>query len=72
MMGVGQLRWQCYLRHQQNPQPYPDSVVFEWDGKTEEYAKPRTNGRGVRYGKIGPMTVAVTQDFLSEKNHEKN
>ena len=24
---VGQLRWQCYRRHQQNPLPCPDSVV---------------------------------------------
>ena len=30
--------------------------------KEEEYPKPRTNGRGVSYGKI--TTVAVTQDLL--------
>ena len=33
MMGVGQLRWQCYRRHQQNPQPCPDSVVLAGDEK---------------------------------------
>ena len=33
--------------------------------KKEEYAKPRTYGRGVSYGKIGLTTVAVTHDLLS-------
>ena len=33
--------------------------------KKEEYAKPRTEGREVSYGKIGLTTVAVTQDLLS-------
>ena len=64
-MGVGQLRWQCYRRHQQNPQPCPDSVVLA-GRKKEEYAKPRANGRGVSYGRIGLTTVAVTQDLQSE------
>ena len=40
-LGVGQLRWQCYRRHQQNPQPCPDSVVLAQEEKKEEYAKPR-------------------------------
>ena len=31
----------------------------------KEYAKPRTEGREVSYGKIGLTTVAVTQDLLS-------
>ena len=34
-------------------------------GKKEEYAKPRTEWREVRYGKIWLTTVAVTQDLLS-------
>ena len=34
-------------------------------GKKEEHAKPITEGREVSYGKIGLMTVAVTQDLLS-------
>ena len=33
--------------------------------KKEEYAKPRTEGREVSYGKIGLTTVAVTQYLLS-------
>ena len=37
---------------------------FKW-GKKEEYAKPRTKGIGVSYGKIGLTTVGVTQDLLS-------
>ena len=35
--------------------------------KKEEYAKPRTEGREVSYGKIGLTTVAVTQDLLSKR-----
>ena len=62
MMGVGQLRWQCYRRHQQNPQSCPDSVVLAGEEKKEEYAKPRTI---VSYGKIGLTTVAVTHNLLS-------
>ena len=65
MMGVGQLRWQCYRRHQQNPQPCPDSVVLAGEEKKDQYAKPRTKGRRVNYGKIGLTTVAVTHDLLS-------
>ena len=34
-------------------------------GKKKEYAKPRTEGREVSFGKIGLKTVAVTQDLLS-------
>ena len=64
-MGVGQLRWQCYRRHQQNPKPCPDSVVLSRRGKKEEYAKLRTKGRGMSYGKIVLTTVAVTQDLQS-------
>ena len=40
-------------------------MVLEGERKKEEYAKPRTEGREVSYGKIGLMTVAVTQDLLS-------
>ena len=29
------------------------------------FAKPHTKRRGVSYGKIGLLTVAVTQDVLS-------
>ena len=43
---------------------YTDSVVLAWKEK-EEYAKPRTKGRGVSYGKIGLMTMAAAQDLLS-------
>ena len=43
--------------------PCPDSVVLTGEGK--KYAKPRTNGRGMSYGKIGLTTVAVTHDLLS-------
>ena len=35
-MGVGQLWWQCYRRHQQNPWPCPDSVVSAMEGKKRE------------------------------------
>ena len=38
------------------------SVVLAGGGKKEVYAKPRTKGIGVSYGKIGLTTVAVTQD----------
>ena len=40
-------------------------MVLAGERKKEEYAKPRTEGREVSYGKIGPTTVAVTQDLLS-------
>ena len=30
--------------------PTPDSVVLAAEEKKEEYAKPRTKGRGVSYG----------------------
>ena len=43
----------------------PDSVVLAGEEKKEGYAKPRTKGREVSYGKIGLTTVAVTHDFLS-------
>ena len=46
------------------PITLPGSVVLA-GMKKEEYAKPRTEGRGVSYGKIGLRTVAVTQDLLS-------
>ena len=58
-MSLGLLRWQCYCRHQQNPQPCPDSVVLAGEEKKEENVKPRTKGRRVSYGKIGLTTVAV-------------
>ena len=61
---MGQLRWQCYCRHQQSPQPCPDSVVLAGEEKNG-YAKPSTEGREVSYGKIGLTTVSVTQDLLS-------
>ena len=38
---------------------------FMGGGKKKEYAKPRTEGRDVSFGKIGLTTVAVTQDLLS-------
>ena len=41
-------------------------MVLAGGGKKEQYAKPRTGGREVSYGKIGLTTVAVTQDLLSE------
>ena len=71
-MGVGQLRWQCYRRHQQNQKPCPDSVVLARGGKKEQYAKPGTKGRGVSYWKIGLTTVAVTQGcrwFFRKRTH---
>ena len=40
-------------------------MVLAGERKKEEYAKPRTEGREVSYGKIGLTTVAVTQDLLS-------
>ena len=40
-------------------------MVLAGERKKEEYAKPRTEGREVCYGKIGLTTVAVTQDLLS-------
>ena len=30
---VGQLQWQCYHHHQQNPQPCPDSMVLAGEEK---------------------------------------
>ena len=42
MMGVGQLQWQCYRQHHQNPKPCPDIVVSVEKEKKEEYAKPCT------------------------------
>ena len=44
----------------------PLQCGFSGQGKKEEYAKPRTKGRGVSYGKIGLTTVAVIQDLPSE------
>ena len=38
-------------------------MVLVGDERKEEYAKPRTKGRGVSYRKIGLMTEAVTQDL---------
>ena len=35
MMGVGQLRWQCYRRQEQNPSPCPDSTVLAVEEKKE-------------------------------------
>ena len=46
------------------PITLPDSVVLAGEEK-KEYAKPRTKGRGVSYGKIWLTTVAVTQDLPS-------
>ena len=40
-------------------------MVLAGERKKEAYAKPRTEGREVSYGKIGLTTVAVTQDLLS-------
>ena len=48
-----------------NPITLPWQRGFNGGGKKEEYAKPRTEGREVSYGKIGLTTVAVTQDLLS-------
>ena len=59
MMRVGQLRWQCYRRHQNNPEPSSHSVALAGEEKKEEYPKQRTKGRRVRNGKIGITTVAV-------------
>ena len=47
------------------PITLPLQRSFIGGGKNEEYAKPRSEGREVSYGKIGPTTVAVTQDLLS-------
>ena len=47
------------------PPPPTKQITLPWGGKKEEYAKPRTDGREVSYGKIGLTTVAVTQDLLS-------
>ena len=76
MRGVGPTRWQCYGRHQQNPQPCPNSVVLagerkkrikkeEKKRKGEEYAKPRTGREKLSYWKIGITTMAATQALLS-------
>ena len=40
-------------------------MVLAGEEKKEDYAKPRSEGREVSYGKIGLTTVAVTQDLLS-------
>ena len=40
-------------------------MVLAGEKKIEEYRKPRTKGRGVNYGTIGLMTVAVTQYLTS-------
>ena len=45
----------------------PGQRGFSGGEKNEEYAKPRTEGREVSYGKIWLTTVAVTQDLLSGK-----
>ena len=47
------------------PITLPRQRGFSVGGKKEEYAKPRTEGREVSYGKIWLTTVAVTQDLLS-------
>ena len=53
------------------PPPPTKPITLPWQrgfsggGKKEEYAKPRTEGRELSYGKIGLTTVAVTQDLLS-------
>ena len=47
------------------PITLPWQCGFSWGGKKEEYAKPRTKGTGMPYGKIGLTTVAVTQDLPS-------
>ena len=53
------------------PPPPTKPITLPWqrgfsgEGKKEEYAKPRTWGRGVSYDKIGLTTVAVTHDLLS-------
>ena len=47
------------------PITLPRRRGFSGGGKKEEYATPRTYGRGVSYGKIGFTTVAVTHDLLS-------
>ena len=41
------------------------SVVLGGKEKKEEYAEPRTYGRGVGYWWIGLTAVAVTRDLLS-------
>ena len=46
-----------------NPLNLPRLCGFSGEGKKEEYAMPRTKGRGVSYGKIAFTTVAVTQDL---------
>ena len=47
------------------PIALPRQRGFSRGGKQEEYAKPRTEGREMSYGKIGLTTVAVTHDLLS-------
>ena len=47
------------------PITQPRQRGFSGGEKKGEYAKPRTEGREVSYGKIGLTTVAVTQDLLS-------
>ena len=38
---------------------------YRGGGGNETYAKPRTKGREVSYGKIGLTTVAATRDLFS-------
>ena len=54
------------------PPPPTKPITLPWqrgfsggEKKKVKYAKPRTEGREVSYGKIGLTTVAVTQDLLS-------
>ena len=47
------------------PTTLPRQRGFIGEEKKEEYAKPRTEGREVSYGRIGLTTVAVTQNLLS-------
>ena len=47
------------------PTTLPRQRGFGRGGKKEVYAKPRTEGREVSYGKIELTTLAVTQDLLS-------
>ena len=47
------------------PITVPWQCGFSSGGKKEEYAKTRTEGREVSYGKIGLTTVSGTQVLLS-------
>ena len=47
----------------------PDLTAWFQPGEKKiEYAKPRTKGRGVSYGKIMLTTVTVTQRLLSRRS----